>query len=248
MNVGDRRRRRTAARRVAVRGGVLLWGVFTLVAVVAGLAAASSVGGAISGAASRPRTQAQIHDALGSSSPSPAGPGAAAPGASASGHAPARHHATHPGQSPSGGPTTSGPGANQPTGVGRSTSTSLPSTSPTGGSHGGHGPGPSTSPGSGGNDGSGNGGPGSGQGGDAVRATLSSGGGTVVASCRNGQVTLVTWSPAIGYRVHQVVAGPASEVEISFEADNRHEVSMAITCGSNGSPRATVHGDSRADE
>jgi len=189
MNVGDRRRRRTAARRVAVRGGVLLWGVFTLVAVVAGLAAASSVGGAISGAASRPRTQAQIHDALGSSSPSP-----------------------------------------------------------TGGSHGGHGPGPSTSPGSGGNDGSGNGGPGSGQGGEAVRATLSSGGGTVVASCRNGQVTLVTWSPAIGYRVHQVVAGPASEVEISFEADNRHEVSMVITCGSNGSPRATVHGDSRADE
>jgi hypothetical protein len=200
-----------------VRGGVLLWAVFTLVAVVAGLAAASSVGGAISGAASRPRTNAQIHAALARVHSSPA-PTPSAPSGRSS---PKPHHTTsgRPDPSPSGRPSSS-TGAG-PTRVGQTTSQPSP-TATSGGSTGGRPPG-------------------SGSGGAAVRETLSSVGGTVVASCRATRVTLLTWSPGIGYRVTDVAAGPATVAQIVFEADGGGEASMVISCGSDGRPHSANH-------
>ena len=236
--------RRSRTRRVALRGGALLWAVFTVVAVVAGLAAASSVQGAISGAASRPRTAAQVHDAL------RAVPTPSHTGSKASSPSPRSTPATHrPHPTGSGTPTaTSSPGhhGSGPSQPGGSSGPKAPGTTassrPPGGPGSSGGPGPGS--GSGGGPGNGSGGS---PGGEAVRATLSSSAGTVVASCRSSQVTLVTWSPAIGYRVDEVHGGPAREVEITFTSDRQHDVTMVVTCSASGEPRASVHGDSHAD-
>jgi hypothetical protein len=238
--------RRTAqgtARRIALRGGAVLWAVFTLVAVVAGLAAASSVGGAINGAASRPRTAAQVHAALDSPGLGVGGGTVASPTTPASTRPP--HGATHPGRPPAAHHSRPGSAGQPPAGVGGTTASAQPSGSPSSPPAG-----PRQTPGStagGGNNGGSNNGGGQGQS-AAQRATLSSSGGTVVASCRNSQATLLTWSPAIGYRVNDVTAGPTSQAFIQFESDNHHDVTMLITCGSDGAPRASVHGDDHADE
>ncbi len=218
----------------------MLWAVFTLVAVIAGLAAASSVGGAINGAASRPRTQAQVHAALNSPGNGAASNTSATPTTSRP-----PHGATHPGPPAKphhGGPGSTGQG---PTGVGGTTGSAQPSGSPSS-QPSDQTPGPSSTPGGNHNGGNHHGG-GGGQSG-AQRATLSSTGGTVVASCRNDQVTLLTWSPAIGYRVDQVTSGPTSQASIQFQSDSHHDVTMLITCDSNGVPRASVHGDNHSDE
>lgn len=75
----------------------------------------------------------------------------------------------------------------------------------------------------------------------AVR-TLASRGGSVVAACRSGQVTLRSWSPAVGYRVDEVDAGPDSEAEVRF-VNNSAEVKMQVRCVS-GVPAARTEIDS----
>jgi hypothetical protein len=221
------RRGRGSARRTAVRGGAVLWVVFTLVAVGAGLAAANSVGAAISGAGSKPRTDAQIHAALGAAArtganPSPrATPGTGRPRSTPT---PRAHPASTSGSS--GTPHNGGTGQTQPSG-GQPSSPATPQPSATASGSGDQG-----QPGGGGGGTSGE-----------QRATVSSSAGTVVASCSNGTVTLLTWSPALGYRVNEVHRGPSREAQITFSNDSHGDVTMVITCGSDGRPHATVEPD-----
>jgi hypothetical protein len=72
----------------------------------------------------------------------------------------------------------------------------------------------------------------------ASERSLSSLGGTVVARCQTGGTYLVYWSPAPGYRVDNVVRGPAQPARVSFEGQGR-EVKVSVTCV-NGTPQATT--------
>jgi hypothetical protein len=66
---------------------------------------------------------------------------------------------------------------------------------------------------------------------------LSSSGGTVVASCESVGAYLLSWSPAQGYGVGQVVRGPAAVASVVFDAGTR-TVTMDISCpgGAGGTP------------
>ncbi|NUO99030.1 MAG: hypothetical protein HOV96_36660 [Nonomuraea sp.] len=55
-------------------------------------------------------------------------------------------------------------------------------------------------------------------------------GGTVIASCSGGQVTLRSWSPAQGYKVDGVEPGPAAEAKVEFEPEEGEEIELKITC------------------
>lgn len=68
-------------------------------------------------------------------------------------------------------------------------------------------------------------------------------GGTVVARCENGLVTLVSWSPKEGYRSDDVQAGTAREASLKFESDHR-EVRVRVDCRG-GVPTAHVSGEDR---
>ncbi|GAB1694166.1 serine/threonine-protein kinase [Krasilnikovia sp. M28-CT-15] len=68
--------------------------------------------------------------------------------------------------------------------------------------------------------------------------TLTSDGGSVEASCDQGQARLVSWSPVKPYKVDGVDAGPSEAASIVFRHGNRR-VQMTVTCGSGG-PTAEV--------
>ena len=72
----------------------------------------------------------------------------------------------------------------------------------------------------------------------ASERSLSSTGGTVVARCQTGGAYLVYWSPAPGYRVDNVIRGPAQPARVSFEGQGR-EVKVSVTCV-NATPQATT--------
>lgn len=56
-------------------------------------------------------------------------------------------------------------------------------------------------------------------------------GGTVIASCAGGQVTLRSWSPAQGYSVDGVEPGPDTEAKVEFEPDDdAEEVEVKVGC------------------
>jgi hypothetical protein len=80
----------------------------------------------------------------------------------------------------------------------------------------------------------------------AVVRTLASKGGSVVAACRSGQVTLRSWSPAVGFRVDEVDAGPGGEAEIRF-VSRTAEVKMQLRCVS-GAPVAQTEYDSESGD
>jgi hypothetical protein len=71
-----------------------------------------------------------------------------------------------------------------------------------------------------------------------------SSGGTAIARCSGTQAYLVSWSPEQGYRVHDVVRGPAVEARVRFDADDRR-VFLSVRCAGN-EPQATV--TQRADD
>lgn len=75
----------------------------------------------------------------------------------------------------------------------------------------------------------------------AVVRTLASKGGSVVAACLSGDVALRSWSPAVGYRVDEVAAGPDHDVEIRFVSSSA-EVKMQVRCIS-GVPAAQTEYD-----
>ena len=72
---------------------------------------------------------------------------------------------------------------------------------------------------------------------------LATTGGTVVASCAAGQATLLSWSPAQGYRTDEVNRGPAAAASVKFRAD-RTELTVTVTCAGD-EPRATTATDNR---
>jgi hypothetical protein len=67
---------------------------------------------------------------------------------------------------------------------------------------------------------------------------LTSQGGSVVAECLPGGAYLLTWSPTQGYEAGQVIRGPASTAQVTFES-NANNVRMAVSC-STGVPTATT--------
>jgi hypothetical protein len=59
--------------------------------------------------------------------------------------------------------------------------------------------------------------------------TTATTGGSIVARCSAGDVTLLSWSPAQGYRTDDVEPGPATAATVKFKAD-RTEVWVTVTC------------------
>jgi hypothetical protein len=68
---------------------------------------------------------------------------------------------------------------------------------------------------------------------------LDSAGGYVVARCRSGQVYLVYWSPATGFRADDVERGPARQARVTFKGAGL-EVKMKVDCAGGGDPRADI--------
>jgi hypothetical protein len=81
---------------------------------------------------------------------------------------------------------------------------------------------------------------------DTVVRTLASRGGSVVAACTSGRVTLRSWSPAVGYRVDEVDRGPDDEAEIKFVSSSS-EVQMKVRCAS-GVPSAETEVDDESGD
>jgi hypothetical protein len=69
-------------------------------------------------------------------------------------------------------------------------------------------------------------------------------GGSAIARCSDGQVYLVSWSPAQGFRSDHVERGPALQASVRFESDDA-KVTLAVRCVG-GEPQATV--SQRADD
>jgi hypothetical protein len=70
---------------------------------------------------------------------------------------------------------------------------------------------------------------------------LATSGGNIVAQCDHDQVTLMTWSSALGYRADDVNPGPASVASIKFK-NGKSEVAVTVTC-QGGVPRADTTPD-----
>jgi hypothetical protein len=123
--------------------------------------------------------------------------------------------------------TSAAPPAPDPTPSGTGTATVTPPTAVPTTQPGGRGPVPT-------------GGPGGGPPAAAQPRTevLATAGGTIVAECTGGQVTLRSWSPAQGYEVHDVDRGPATQTRVRFRGDSG-EVRVEITCVG-GAPKAAT--------
>jgi hypothetical protein len=76
---------------------------------------------------------------------------------------------------------------------------------------------------------------------DGGTRLLSTTGGTILARCSGGQVTLVSWSPAQGYRADDVAPGPAASARVKFKA-GRDELRVTVTCAGD-QPSAEVADD-----
>jgi hypothetical protein len=66
-------------------------------------------------------------------------------------------------------------------------------------------------------------------------------GGTVVARCENGLVTLVSWAPALGFQVTDADPGPDDDAEVKFRSNNQEQETQ-VTC-KEGSPTLTPDDD-----
>lgn len=67
--------------------------------------------------------------------------------------------------------------------------------------------------------------------GGIIRA-LDTPGGTIIARCRAGQATLISWSPAQGYDSEKIHPGPAPAAAITFEAEHT-EIRVRVNCPAN---------------
>ncbi|MFJ2031012.1 hypothetical protein [Streptosporangium sp. NPDC087985] len=68
---------------------------------------------------------------------------------------------------------------------------------------------------------------------------ISTEGGTVIARCEKGLVTLRSWSPAEGFQIKSVDRGPDDRARVEFESDET-KVKVEVRCSSSGSPVHTV--------
>lgn len=71
---------------------------------------------------------------------------------------------------------------------------------------------------------------------------ISTDGGTVIARCADGLVTLRSWNPAQGYHVDDADRGPARRAEVEFEAEDA-KIKIEIRCGPDGLPTYDVRTD-----
>lgn len=77
--------------------------------------------------------------------------------------------------------------------------------------------------------------------------------GRLVAACDGDLAWLESWSPNPGYRVDDVVRGPAAQVSVWFESDSSDDVEVVVTCEA-GEPvvtdlaEADDHGGDRDDD
>lgn len=71
-----------------------------------------------------------------------------------------------------------------------------------------------------------------------VSRVLGTKGGTVLARCSGGNVTLVSWSPAQGYETDDIHRGPARTASMQFET-GQVEITVRVTCA-RGVPTAHV--------
>jgi hypothetical protein len=79
-----------------------------------------------------------------------------------------------------------------------------------------------------------------------VVRTLTSAGGTVVAACADGLVTLRSVSPSVGFRVDELEQGADAEVEVSF-VSAASEVKLKVECV-DGVPRAESEVDDESGD
>jgi hypothetical protein len=66
--------------------------------------------------------------------------------------------------------------------------------------------------------------------GDAEPGTLSGQAGQLVVRCDGDIAYLESWSPNPGYRVDDVVRGPAATVSVEFESDSADDVEVVVRC------------------
>lgn len=71
-------------------------------------------------------------------------------------------------------------------------------------------------------------------------------GGSLVAHCMRGEVTLRSWSPAPGFTGELKDRGPDDSASIEFESDAQ-EYRVEVTCDAAGAPLARVAADDRDD-
>ncbi len=66
-------------------------------------------------------------------------------------------------------------------------------------------------------------------------------GGTLVATCAAGQVTLMSWSPDPGFRADDVSRGPAAAASVKFKNGGTENL-VVVTC-QDGEPHAAAVAD-----
>jgi hypothetical protein len=74
---------------------------------------------------------------------------------------------------------------------------------------------------------------------------VSSAGGRVIARCTGSEAEVLSWTPAQGFRTDKVERGPAAEVRVEFESDDR-DVKVELRC-EDGRPTAEVDDDGGED-
>ncbi|GIH98609.1 hypothetical protein Pta02_06180 [Planobispora takensis] len=186
------------------------WLATGVLATGAGAAVITVLGEPLTASAHRPLSSAEIEEALARTTPV-----AAAPPVTGD---PASTGAPTPGATPTDAPT---PGA---------TPTGSPDPGGTGGS-------PDPTPGRTSEPSPAASSPGNSAGRSRVIRTA---GGSVIARCSGGLVTLRSWSPAQGFQVDDVERGPAVRARVEFEADET-DVKIEVRCSGDGSPVHRLH-------
>jgi hypothetical protein len=75
---------------------------------------------------------------------------------------------------------------------------------------------------------------------------VSSAGGRVIVRCTGPEAEILSWTPAQGFRTKKVERGPAPEVQVEFESDDR-DVKVELRC-EDGRPTAEIDDDDDDDE
>jgi hypothetical protein len=66
-------------------------------------------------------------------------------------------------------------------------------------------------------------------------------GGSVLASCAGGKVTLRSWSPAQGFRTDHIEPGPGDKATLKFESEDK-EIEVTVSCA-DGVPTIRTNSD-----
>ena len=77
----------------------------------------------------------------------------------------------------------------------------------------------------------------------SAAGSFASSGGTVLASCSSGQVTLTSWIPAQGYETDGVSRGPARSAWVKFKSSGT-ELTVTVSCAG-GRPHFAASADER---